>query len=69
MSSIFEFVKNQRDRHRTDTVEITDGYEFSQYETLRTIELHYNSRCLPGNPRHVNAMTDVVRDGCKRGRG
>lgn len=49
MSSIFEFVKNQRDSYRSDTVEITDGYEFSQYETLRTIELYHNSRFLTGN--------------------
>ena len=39
MSSIFEFVKKQRDSYRSDTTTIAEGYEFSQYETLRTIEL------------------------------
>lgn len=44
MGSIYEFVKAQRDSYRTDTVEITDGYEFSQYNTLRIIDLYHNSR-------------------------
>jgi hypothetical protein len=38
MSSIYDFVKKQRDSYRSDTITIADGYEFSQYETLRTIE-------------------------------
>jgi hypothetical protein len=39
MSSIYEFVKQQRDNYRSQTIEIAEGYEFSQYQTLRTIEL------------------------------
>ena len=35
--------------YRSDTIEITEGYEFSQYETLRTIELYDNDRFLTGN--------------------
>lgn len=38
MESIYDFVKAQWDNYRTETVNITDGYEHSQYETLRTIE-------------------------------
>lgn len=49
MSSIFEFVKKQRDDYRTETISITEGYDFSQYETLRTIELYHNSKFLSGN--------------------
>jgi hypothetical protein len=49
MKSIFEFVKETRDNYRSDTIEITPGYEFSQYETLRTIELYHNSRFLSTN--------------------
>jgi hypothetical protein len=30
--------------YRTQTIEVTDDYQFSQYETLRTIELYHNSR-------------------------
>jgi hypothetical protein len=48
MSTIYDFVKRQRDDYRTETVEITDGYEFSQFETLRTIELYHNSKFLSG---------------------
>jgi hypothetical protein len=33
----------------TETVSITDGYDFSQYETLRTIELYHNSKFTIGN--------------------
>ncbi len=53
MSSIYEFVKQQRDSYRSDTIQITEGYEFSQYETLRTIELYHNSRFLSGNKDSV----------------
>lgn len=49
MSSIYEFVKKQRDSYRTDTITITEGYDFSQYETLRTIELYHNSKFIGGN--------------------
>jgi hypothetical protein len=49
MGSIYEFVKEQRDRYRSDTIQIADGYEFSQYETLRTIELYHNSKFLTTN--------------------
>ncbi|MBX3498114.1 MAG: hypothetical protein KF889_01620 [Alphaproteobacteria bacterium] len=49
METVFDFVKEQRDDYRTRTVQIAEGYEFSQYETLRTIELYHNSRFLSGN--------------------
>jgi hypothetical protein len=49
VKSIYDFVSEQRDSYRSDTVEITDGYEFSQHETLRTIELYHNSKFLSGN--------------------
>ena len=49
MKSIYKFVAAQRDSYRSDTIEITEGYEFSQYETLRTIELYDNDRFLTGN--------------------
>jgi hypothetical protein len=46
---ICDFVAKQRDDYRSETVEITDGYEFSQYQTLRTIELYDNDRFETGN--------------------
>jgi hypothetical protein len=49
VKSIYGFVKTQRDDYRGQTVEITPGYEFSQYETLRTIELYYNSKFTTGS--------------------
>jgi hypothetical protein len=49
VSSIYDFVAEQRDNYRSDTVQITDGYGFSQYETLRTIELYDSDRFLSGN--------------------
>ena len=61
MSSIYEFVKSQRDSYRSDTIEITDGYEFSQYETLRTIELYHNSKFLSGNKRQPRPREAVLQ--------
>jgi hypothetical protein len=49
MDSIYQFVKKQRDEYRSQTIEITEGYDFSQYETLRTIELYHNSKFLTSN--------------------
>ena len=37
--SIYEFVKIARDEYYSRTIEVIPGYEFSQHETLRTIEL------------------------------
>jgi hypothetical protein len=49
MQTIYDFVRKQRDDYRSDTIEIVEGYEFSQYKTLNTIELYHNSRFLSGN--------------------
>jgi hypothetical protein len=49
MQSIFEYVKETRDAYRTEKVEVTDGYEFSQYETLNLIELYHNSKFSTGS--------------------
>jgi hypothetical protein len=49
MQSVYEFVKEQRQRYLSETIEIADGYEFSQYQTLRTIELYHNSKFTSGN--------------------
>jgi hypothetical protein len=49
MSSIFDFVKDQRTQYRAYTIEIADGYDYSQYQTLRTIELYHNSKFETGN--------------------
>jgi hypothetical protein len=48
VKSIYKYVAAQRDSYRSDTIEITEGYEFSQYETLRTFELCDNDRFLTG---------------------
>jgi hypothetical protein len=48
MSTIYDFVKQQRDNYRSQTVEITGGYEFSQYQPIRTIELYHNSKFTTG---------------------
>jgi hypothetical protein len=37
MNSIYEFVKQARDDYFSRYIEVVPGYEFSQYETLRTI--------------------------------
>jgi hypothetical protein len=42
-------VRQQRDDYRSQSITIAEGYDFSQYETLRTIEIHHNSRFLSGN--------------------
>jgi hypothetical protein len=44
MNSIYEFVKQARDDYYSKEIEVVPGYEFSQYKTLRTIELYHNSR-------------------------
>jgi hypothetical protein len=49
VESIYKFVAAQRDSYRSDTIQITEGYDFSQYETLRTIELYHNSKFISGN--------------------
>ena len=49
MDSIYEFVKNARDEYYSRTIEVVPGYEFSQHETLRTIELYSNSKVLTSN--------------------
>jgi hypothetical protein len=49
MDTIFEYVRKQRDDYRSQEIEIADGYRYSQYETLRTIELYHNSKFLTGN--------------------
>ena len=42
-------MRQQRDDYRSQSITIAEGYDFSQYETLRTIEIHHNSRFLSGN--------------------
>jgi hypothetical protein len=49
VSTIYEFVKEQRDNYRSLTIEIADGYEFSQYQTLQAIDLYHNSKFETGN--------------------
>ena len=49
MSTIYEFVKDQRGNYRSQTIQIADGYEFSQYQTLRTIDLYHGSKFKTGN--------------------
>jgi hypothetical protein len=49
VESIYKFVAKQRDSYRSDKITITEGYDFSQYETLRTIELYDNDKFLSGN--------------------
>jgi hypothetical protein len=48
MKSIFDYVAGDRDDYTSETVEITEGYEFSQYQTLRMIELYDASRFTSG---------------------
>jgi hypothetical protein len=42
MNSIF--VKEARECYRLDQIEMGDGYQFSQYLTLRMIDLYSNSQ-------------------------
>ena len=41
MNSIF--VKEARECYRSDQIEMVDGYQFSQYLTLPTIDLYSNA--------------------------
>ncbi len=41
---IYEFVKRARNDYYARFIEVARGYEFSQYQTLRTIELYHNSQ-------------------------
>jgi hypothetical protein len=52
VKSIYKLVAAQRDSYRSDTIEPTEGYNFSQYETLRTVELYDDDRFLTGNKDH-----------------
>jgi hypothetical protein len=49
VESIYKFVAKQRDSYRSDTIEITEGYDFSQYETLRSVEPYDKDRFVIGN--------------------
>lgn len=49
MNSIYEFVKQARDDYYSKEIEVVPGYEFSQYETLRTIELYHGSKFKSGS--------------------
>jgi hypothetical protein len=40
MNSTYEFVKQAHDDYYSKVIKVAPGYEFSQYETLRTIELY-----------------------------
>ena len=63
VKSIYKFVAAQRDSYRSDTIEITEGYNFSQYETLRTVEL-YDNDPLPhrqqGQSRSEDAFFNII---------
>jgi hypothetical protein len=59
MNSIF--VKEARDCYRSDQIEIVDGYQFSQYLTLRTIDLYSNSQSETGRlDRRPGGIATVV---------
>src|SRR5580704_8383328 len=49
MNSIYEFVKQARDDYYSKVIEVVPGYKFSQYETLRTIELYHGSKFKSGS--------------------
>jgi hypothetical protein len=49
METIYDYIKTQRTWYRSQVIEIADGYEYSQYQTLRTIELYHNSKFETGN--------------------
>jgi hypothetical protein len=38
-----------RDRYQSDSIDVTDGYTFSQYKTLNLIELYHNSKFSTGS--------------------
>lgn len=41
--NIFSFIREQRQNYKTDKVEIVDGLEFNQRDTITRAELYYNS--------------------------
>lgn len=44
LNTIFEQVKSERDTFRSQEVEIIPGWKYNQWDTLRRIELYYNSQ-------------------------
>ena len=60
MNSIF--VREARECYRSDQIAIVDGYQFSQYLTLRTIDLYSNSQFETGRlDRRLCGIATVVR--------
>ena len=49
MSTIYHFVKERLTLYRSQVIEIVEGYDYSQYQTLRTIELYHNSKFTSGD--------------------
>jgi hypothetical protein len=49
MSTICDFIKQQRTTCRSYYIEIADGYTFKQCETLWIIELYHNSKFTTGD--------------------
>ena len=46
--TIYDFISEARNRYRSDHIEVAEGYDFNQYETLNLIELYSNSRFSTG---------------------
>lgn len=47
--NIYQFIREQRQNYKTDKVEIVDGLEFNQRDTITRAELYYNSTFETGN--------------------
>jgi len=49
VNKIYEYVRKTRDDYRSQSITITEGYDHSQHETPRAVELYDNDRFLSGN--------------------
>ena len=43
MTNVFSILKKAKHDYKDQTIEVVEGYEFSQYETLRKADLYANS--------------------------
>lgn len=57
MSNIFEYIRSQRNTYETESVELFNGYQFSQYDTINKIDHYWVDSYYEGD-----AYDDVIGD-------
>lgn len=46
--TILSHIRNAKEKFREEAVRITEGYDFNQHDTIKQVELYFNSRYLTG---------------------